>query len=126
MQSVQSAKLVLRWFSLEAWYFASNLPTRTITFRSKLNVLMARWHTHADFAFLQAGYAEMLAAEASRFTNSLPGARRQPKSAQYWEWHLYNAARRKTWRPPLIGLNWPLISLILAPLRQAMKEVKGG
>ncbi|WP_426061253.1 hypothetical protein [Hymenobacter sp. B1770] len=59
-----------------------NLPSRTITFRPDLQVMVVRWHTQADFAVVQADYAAMLAAaEASGFTNWLLDVRRRDRAA---------------------------------------------
>ena len=38
------------------------LPSRTITFRTDLNVMVVRWNTHAPLEVVQADYAQMLAA----------------------------------------------------------------
>jgi hypothetical protein len=54
------------------------LPSRVITFRPDLNVMVVRWHTHADFEVVKADYAEMLtAAEASGFSDWLLDVRRR-------------------------------------------------
>ena len=59
-------------------YSPIQLPSRTITFRSDLQVRVVRWHTHAAFEVVQADYAEMLAAaEASGFTHWLLDVRRR-------------------------------------------------
>ena len=38
------------------------LASRTISFRTDLNVMVVRWHTHAPLEVVQADYAQMLAA----------------------------------------------------------------
>ena len=59
-----------------------NLPTRTITFRPDLRVMVVRWHTHAELAVVQADYAAMLAAaEAHGITDWLLDVRRREVAA---------------------------------------------
>jgi hypothetical protein len=64
------------------------LPTRTISFRPDLNVLVVRWHTHAPLEVVQADYVQMLAAaEANGSTDWLLDVRRRDKvSAEISEW----------------------------------------
>lgn len=38
------------------------LPSRSISYRPDLNVMVVRWHTHAPLEVIQADYAQMLAA----------------------------------------------------------------
>lgn len=57
-----------------------NLPSRTITFRPDLQVMVVRWHTHADLEVVQADYAQMLAAaEATGISDWLLDVRRREK-----------------------------------------------
>ena len=59
-------------------YSPIELPSRVITFRPDLNVMVVRWHTQADIAVVQADYAEMLAAaEATGFSDWLLDVRRR-------------------------------------------------
>ena len=43
-------------------YPSVELPSRSISFRPDLNVMVVRWHTHAPMDVIQADYAYMLAA----------------------------------------------------------------
>ncbi|GAB2471363.1 hypothetical protein GCM10011375_37820 [Hymenobacter qilianensis] len=74
-------------------YSPLSLPTRTITFRPDLNVLVVRWHTHAAVEVVQADYAQMLdAAEASRCTDWLLDVRRReaaPAALSAWVSHVF-------------------------------------
>lgn len=57
------------------------LPSRTITFRPDLGVMVVRWHTHTTFEIMQADYAQMLAAAAgSGFANWLLDVRRRDEA----------------------------------------------
>ena len=42
------------------------LPSRSISFRTDLQVMVVRWHSHASFEVVQADYAHMLAAAEER------------------------------------------------------------
>ena len=56
------------------------LPSRTITFRPDLNVMVVRWHTHAPLEVVQADYAQMLAAaEKHGLSDWLLDVRRREK-----------------------------------------------
>jgi hypothetical protein len=57
------------------------LASRTISFRSDLQVMVVRWHSHTSVAVVQADYAHMLAvAEANNLTNWLLDVRRRDKT----------------------------------------------
>ena len=61
-------------------YEPIELPSRTIFFRSDLQVMVVRWHTHASFEVVQADYAQMLAAaEAHGISSWLLDVRRRHK-----------------------------------------------
>ncbi|ALW86901.1 hypothetical protein AUC43_18545 [Hymenobacter sedentarius] len=61
-------------------YSSIDLPSRSILFRPDLNVMVVRWHTHADFEVVKADYEQMLAAaEASGFSDWLLDVRRRDK-----------------------------------------------
>ena len=56
------------------------LPSRIISFRSDLQVMVVRWHTHAPLEVVQADYARMLAAaEQAGVTDWLLDVRRRDK-----------------------------------------------
>ena len=52
-------------------YGAVELPSRTITFRSVLNVMVVRWHTHTDIEVVKADYEQMLVAAEDRGVSHL-------------------------------------------------------
>jgi hypothetical protein len=61
-------------------YAPIELPSRTISFRPDLKVMVVRWHTHVPMEVVQADYAQMLAAaEASGFSDWLLDVRRREK-----------------------------------------------
>lgn len=61
-------------------YPTIELPSRSISFRSDLQVMVVRWHTHAPLEVVQADYAQMLdAAEAHGITDWLLDVRRRQK-----------------------------------------------
>ena len=61
-------------------YSPIELPSRTITFRPDLNVMVVRWHTHAPLEVVQADYAQMLAAaEKHGLSDWLLDVRRREK-----------------------------------------------
>ncbi|MGY3090565.1 hypothetical protein ACVWYF_003620 [Hymenobacter sp. UYAg731] len=56
------------------------LPSRSISFRPDLGVMVVRWHSHASFEVVQADYAHMLAAaEEHGISNWLLDVRRRDK-----------------------------------------------
>lgn len=62
-------------------YGAIELPSRTITFRTDLNVMVVRWHTHTDMEVVKADYEQMLvAAEKQGVSDWLLDVRRRDKT----------------------------------------------
>ena len=56
------------------------LPSRSISFRSDLQVMVVRWHSHAPLVVVQADYARMLAAATEHgVTDWLLDVRRRDK-----------------------------------------------
>ena len=67
------------------------LPSRTISFRTDLQVMVVRWHTYAPLETVMADYAEMLgAAEARDVCDWLLDVRRREKvTAELSAWVAY-------------------------------------
>lgn len=61
-------------------YETIELPSRTVSFRPDLQVMVVRWHSHASFEAVQADYAQMLAAATAHgFSSWLLDVRRRHK-----------------------------------------------
>jgi hypothetical protein len=69
------------------------LPSRSISFRPDLQVMVVRWHSHAAFEVVQADYAQMLAAaEEHGISDWLLDVRRRdkiPADLSDWVTHVF-------------------------------------
>ncbi|GAB3868478.1 hypothetical protein GCM10028824_13480 [Hymenobacter segetis] len=93
------------------------LPSRSISFRPDLRVMVVRWHSHAAFEVVQADYAQMLAAaEEHGISDWLLDVRRRdkiPADLSDWVTHVFYpqaTARMAPRRLRMAVLNSPALT----------------